>query len=75
MSVIGNIVEKLMCVTLTQSLMTRYVIILNSMAFLGLGFIEKEKRNAWVFHGTGWRKFAVITWTSVLGCGCNQVGI
>lgn len=44
MSVIGNIVEKLICVKLTQSLVTRYVIISDSMVFLGLGFIERKKK-------------------------------
>lgn len=44
MSVIGNTVEKFICVTLTQSLVTRYVIIPGSMVFLGLGVFEKLKK-------------------------------
>lgn len=61
MSVIGNIVEKFICVTLTQSLMTRYVIISDGMVFLELDFVEKEKKIDWVFHTRNWRKIAVMT--------------
>lgn len=44
MSVIGTIVFKFICVTLTQSLVTRCRIFPDSMVFLGLGFTEKKKR-------------------------------
>lgn len=75
MSVIGNIVEKLICVKLTQSLVTRYVIISDSMVFLGLDFIERKKK----WFSLSYYKLEKIChddmWASVLGCGYNEVGI
>lgn len=61
--------------TLTQSLVTRYAVISDSMVFLRLGFIEKKKKRFDLSYYKLEKICSDDVWASVLGCGCNEVGI
>lgn len=57
--------EKLVCVSLTQSLLSRYITTSVSMVFLELGFVLKKKNQnklGVTFHSISLRRFAVMTW-------------